>query len=39
MAFHAPAMRYNTDNAVMIAAAAYLGNGYPADAPQSNLNI
>lgn len=39
IAFHAPDMRYNTDNAVMIAAAAYLGNEYPTDAPQANLNI
>lgn len=39
VAFHAPAMQYNTDNAVMIAAAAYLGKAYPADVPQSNLNI
>jgi N6-L-threonylcarbamoyladenine synthase len=39
IAFHAPDMRYNTDNAVMIAAASYLGTAYPTDAPQSNLNI
>lgn len=39
VAFHAPAMQYNTDNAVMIAAAAYLGKEYPAIIPQSNLNI
>lgn len=39
VAFHAPAMQYNTDNAVMIAGAAYLGKEYPAEPPQSNLNI
>ncbi len=39
IAFHAPAMEYNTDNAVMIAAAAYLGTAHQADAALPNLNI
>lgn len=37
--FFVPDTRYNTDNAVMIAAAAYLGNQYPTDGAQGNLNI
>ncbi len=39
IAFHAPAMEYNTDNAVMIAVAAYLGTAHPADKALPNLNI
>jgi N6-L-threonylcarbamoyladenine synthase len=37
--FLAPAMRYNGDNAVMIAAAAYCGTAYPADRAMPSLNI
>ena len=37
--FHVPVLKYNTDNAVMIAAAAYLGNDYPTDKAQANLNL
>ena len=37
--FFVPEMKYNTDNAVMIAAAAYLGNHYPLDAADGNLSI
>lgn len=39
VSFHVPEMRYNTDNAVMIAAAAYLGHHYPTETADGNLNI
>ena len=39
MQFSAPPMEYNTDNAVMIAAAAYLGHAHPTDKALSNLNL
>lgn len=39
MAFFAPAMQYNGDNAVMIAAASYLGTGHPVEKALPNLNI
>lgn len=37
--FSAPPMEYNTDNAVMIAAAAYLGHAHPVEKALPNLNI
>jgi len=37
--FHVPELKYNTDNAVMIAAAACLGNHYPTDRAQANLSL
>ena len=39
IAFHAPDMRYNGDNAAMIAAAAYLGRTCPTDVALPNLTI
>ncbi len=39
MAFFAPAMQYNGDNAVMIAAASYLGTGHSVDKALPNLNL
>lgn len=39
VSFHVPELQYNTDNAVMIAAAAYLGNQYPVDIARGNLTI
>ncbi len=39
MHFSAPAMQYNGDNAVMIAAASYLGTAHPTEKALPNLNI
>ncbi len=39
MEFFAPAMQYNGDNAVMIAAASYLSAGIPTEKALPNLNI
>ena len=39
MEFFAPAMQYNGDNAVMIAAASYLGTGHSVDKALPNLNL
>ncbi|MDO8582765.1 MAG: tRNA (adenosine(37)-N6)-threonylcarbamoyltransferase complex transferase subunit TsaD [bacterium] len=39
MQFSAPAMQYNGDNAVMIAAASYLGVVHPTEKALPNLNI
>ena len=39
MEFFAPAMQYNGDNAVMIAAASYLGTGHSVEIALPNLNI
>lgn len=39
MYFSAPHMQYNGDNAVMIAAASYLGTAHPAKKALPNLNI
>ena len=39
MQFSAPAMHYNGDNAVMIAAASYLGTAHPVEIALPNLNI
>lgn len=39
MSFFVPELKYNTDNAVMIAAAAYLGNHYPTEIAQGNLGL
>ena len=37
--FFVPELQYNTDNAVMIATAAYLGNHYPTESALPNLNL
>ena len=37
--FHVPNMKFNTDNAVMIAIAAHLGKKYPTAKPLPNLNL
>ena len=37
--FSAPALQYNTDNAVMIAAASYLGTAHPTEKALPNLNL
>lgn len=39
MRFSAPPREYNTDNAVMIAAAAYCGHAHPVETALPNLNI
>lgn len=39
MVFAAPAAQYNGDNAVMIAAASYLGTAHPVETALPNLNI
>jgi N6-L-threonylcarbamoyladenine synthase len=39
MEFFAPEMQYNGDNAVMIAAASYLGTAHPTNIALPNLNI
>jgi N6-L-threonylcarbamoyladenine synthase len=39
MVFSAPALQYNGDNAVMIAAASYLGTAHPADTALPNLHL
>lgn len=39
MVFAAPAMQYNGDNAVMIAAASYLGVAHPTEKALPNLNL
>ncbi|MSR73812.1 MAG: tRNA (adenosine(37)-N6)-threonylcarbamoyltransferase complex transferase subunit TsaD [Candidatus Pacebacteria bacterium] len=39
MFFFAPAMQYNGDNAVMIAAASYLGTAHPVEIALPNLNL
>lgn len=39
MVFSAPAMQYNGDNAVMIAAASYLGVAHPVEKALPNLNL
>ena len=37
--FHAPELKYNTDNAVMIALAGFLGKKYPNDKAVGGLNL